>query len=73
MNKYIIIYYNRFACQTQTFRVIARNEFHAGRLFYRMHDRKSYHACIESICRESDRHYYTEEEIMKAIENKKRR
>ena len=49
MKKYIVVFYNRFACQTQTFSVIAENRFRAGRMFYRKHDRKIYFDCIEAI------------------------
>lgn len=49
MNTYLVIFYNRFANQTQTFRVKAENEFRAGREFYRKHNRKAYHDCIECV------------------------
>ena len=49
MKKYVIIFYNRFANQTQTHAVIASNEFRAGREFYRKYDRKKYHDCIIEI------------------------
>lgn len=45
----MIIFYNRFACQTQTFTVVATNGFRAGRLFYKKYNRKAYFDCIELI------------------------
>jgi oligoribonuclease (3'-5' exoribonuclease) len=49
MNEYMVVYYNRFACETQTFKTVSKNTFRAGREFYRTHNRKQYHNCIESI------------------------
>ncbi|QIW89748.1 hypothetical protein PQE71_gp066 [Bacillus phage Izhevsk] len=49
LKNYIIIYYNRFVNETQTHKVMATNKFRAGRLFYKTHNRKAYHACIEQI------------------------
>lgn len=49
LKRYLIVFYNRFACQTQTYRVQAKSVFHAGRMFYRKHNRKSYYDCIETI------------------------
>lgn len=49
MNNYIIAFYNRFACQTQTVEIKATNLFRAGREFYRQFDRKIYMEKIESI------------------------
>lgn len=49
MKEYIIVFFNRFACQTQLYKVEAKNEFRAGREFYRNHNRKQYHPCIENI------------------------
>lgn len=46
---YTVLFYNRFANQNQLWRVRAKNEFRAGREFYRKHKRKSYHECIECI------------------------
>ena len=53
MKSYIVVYYNRFANQTQIFKVMATNEFRAGRDFYRKHNRKAYHDCIECIYKSS--------------------
>lgn len=47
--EFIVVFFNRFANQSQTWSVKARNKFHAGRLFYKKHDRKSYYECIELI------------------------
>jgi hypothetical protein len=49
MKKYTIIFYNRFANQLQQYSIQAQNEFRAGRLFYKKHNRKAYFACIEMI------------------------
>lgn len=49
MNHFIVVFFNRFANQTQVFEVMAENEFRAGRAFYRRLDRKAYHTCIEHI------------------------
>ncbi|UGO50933.1 hypothetical protein PQE70_gp080 [Bacillus phage vB_BanS_Nate] len=46
---YLIVYYNRFANETQTVKIVQKNAFRAGREFYRNHNRKAYHACIEQI------------------------
>lgn len=70
LKKYIIYYTNRFANQTQTFKVLAKNEFRAGRLFYLKYDRKAYKACIEGITL-ADEHYWTEEEIRELIKKRK--
>lgn len=70
MKKYMVVYYNPFAQQSQTFKVLAKNEFRAGRLFYLKHNRKAYHDCIENIV-EVNEHYWTEEEIRTSINNKR--
>lgn len=62
MKKYVVVFYNRFAQKTQTFKVLAKNEYRAGRLFYLKHNRKAYHGCIENITEVRD-HFWTEEEI----------
>ncbi|MFS0905662.1 hypothetical protein AB3N02_21700 [Priestia aryabhattai] len=49
LKRYMIVFYNRFANQTQTFKVMAKNEYCAGRLFYKKYNRKAYHDCIEMI------------------------
>lgn len=67
MKKFEVLFYNRFANQMQIFRVIAKNEFRAGRLFYLKHNRKSYHDCIEMISEGIEKHFLTEEEIRKSI------
>lgn len=66
MKRYVVVFFNRFANETQTFKVIAKNEYRAGRLFYLMHSRKFYYACIERIT-EVEEHYWTESEILKKI------
>jgi hypothetical protein len=48
---YVVVYYNRFANEIQSFRNCGINEFRAGRDFYRKHDRKMYHDCIHQIIR----------------------
>jgi hypothetical protein len=67
VKKYDILFYNRFANQYQEFRVIAKNGFRAGRLFYKLHDWKLYFECIQHITEVKERHYWTEEEILKAV------
>lgn len=64
MNVYEIFYYNRFVNETQSIYIRAKNEFRAGRLFYKLRNRKSYHKCIENIIECNYPHIYTEEEIM---------
>ncbi|MFK7678699.1 hypothetical protein ACI3ER_11715 [Bacillus sp. Wb] len=49
LNNYLIVYYNRFANETQTYKVAAKNAFRAGRLFYKVKNRKAYYDCIETI------------------------
>lgn len=49
LKNYAVVFYNRFACQTQIWKVKAKNEFRAGRSFYRKHNRKVYYDCIENI------------------------
>jgi hypothetical protein len=66
LKKYIVYFFNRFANQTQTFKVLARNEYRAGRMFYVKHNRKAYHDCIETITEAND-HFWTEEEIREHI------
>lgn len=46
---YVVVFRNRFANEIQSYKVVAKNEFRAGRLFYKKYDRKSYHDCIEQI------------------------
>lgn len=46
---FLVVFNNRVAQQIQTFRVEAKNEFRAGRAFYRAFNRKAYHDCIETI------------------------
>jgi hypothetical protein len=70
LNKYVVVYYNRMVNETQTFKVMAKNEYRAGRLFYKMYNRKATH--IEYIT-SSDEHYWTEEEVLKHLEKKKER
>jgi hypothetical protein len=60
-----VIYYNRFACETQTFRVIAKDESDAERLFWIKHPKASYKEdCVENISEVNEEHYYTEEELL---------
>lgn len=40
LKKYVVVFYNPTACQTQIFRVEAKNEFRAGREFYRKYKRR---------------------------------
>gem|GEM_PF-6314749 len=40
MNDYLVVFYNRFACQTQTIKIRAKNKFRAGREFYKQYDKK---------------------------------
>lgn len=67
MKKYDVLFYNRFANQNQIFKVVAKNEFRAGRLFYLKHRRKAYHDCIELITEVKEEYYWTEEEIQKSL------
>lgn len=46
---FLVVFWNRFGQQTQTYQVKAKNAFRAGRMFYRKHSRKSYHDCIDVI------------------------
>lgn len=46
---HMVVYYNRFACETQTYKVKAKDEKEAKRLFYEKHPKKSYYDCIETI------------------------
>jgi hypothetical protein len=70
LKRYIVYFYNRFAQQSQRFKVIAKNEYRAGRLFYLKHDRKSYKSCIEYIIEADTEKFWTEEEILTAIKQK---
>ena len=49
MHKFLVVFYNRFACETQTYKVTAENEEDAERLFYEKHPKESYHECIENL------------------------
>jgi hypothetical protein len=49
MKEFLVVFYNRFACQTQTYKVIANDEKEAERLFYLKYPKESYHDCIENI------------------------
>jgi hypothetical protein len=49
LKTYSILFHNCFTDQYQVYRVRATNKFRAGRAFYRKHDRKSFHDCIEHI------------------------
>ncbi|NRD80303.1 hypothetical protein HPT25_23560 [Bacillus sp. BRMEA1] len=49
LKRYTVLYYNRFANENQLWKIEAKNEFRAGREFYRKHSRKKYHDCIEQI------------------------
>jgi hypothetical protein len=68
INKYEILFYNRFACENQLFHVIASNEEYAEQLFWLRHNKESYFDCIEYITEYFEPHFYTEEEIK--IQNK---
>jgi hypothetical protein len=63
LKRYEVIFYNRFAQETQTFHVIAKNKFRAGRLFYLRYDRKSFFDCIEYIGEIKEDYFWTEEKI----------
>lgn len=65
MGKYVVLYYNRFACENQHFYVLATNEEDAERLFWLRYNRETYKDCIESIYAHYEPHFYTEEEIAK--------
>jgi hypothetical protein len=49
MKKFLVVFYNRFACQTQTYEVMANDDEEAERLFYLKYPKESYHDCIENI------------------------
>ncbi len=49
MSKYIIVFYNRFACQTQIFHTEAKNKHVARHNFWKEYPRKQMLDCIESI------------------------
>lgn len=49
MKDYVVIFYNRFTCQTQVITINAKNKFRAGREFYRQYDKKQYYEAIETI------------------------
>ena len=49
MNQYTIIFYNRFACQTQRFKTEAKNKHLARHNFWKEYPRSSYLDCIENI------------------------
>lgn len=49
MNKFIIVFYNRFACQTQTHTVEAKNKHIARHKFWEKYPKESYYDCIEVI------------------------
>lgn len=66
MNKFIIVFYNRFACQSQTFKVIAQTDEDAVRIFYLKYPKEQFHDCIENIEEVHD-HWYTETEIRNSL------
>ena len=49
MKKFIIIFYNRFSCQTQLFRTEAKHKLSARHKFWYKYPRKQYLDCIENI------------------------
>lgn len=51
-NLYTIIFYNRFAHQTQVFKVDADSEEEAEKKFYINHPKPIYKECIESVIHE---------------------
>ncbi len=67
MSKYTVNFYNRFACQNQTFCVIANDDADAERLFWLKHNREQFKDCIEDISEYSEDHFYTEEEILNSL------
>ncbi len=70
MKKYKIMFYNRFANQTQTFFIQAESALKAVRLFYLKHSRKAYHPCIELIMEYAEPKFWTEEEILAQVEHR---
>lgn len=48
-NKYQIIFYNRFACEMQTFRTLANDKDDAVEAFNKVYPKESYKDCIEGI------------------------
>lgn len=71
LKRYIVYFYNRFSQEYQTFNVIAKNKYRAGRLFYLKHNRKFFcKGCIESITEAESERYWTEEEIRESINYK---
>lgn len=50
MTKYIVVFYNRFACETQLFVTTAEDEEDAEDQFWMMHPKELFHEdCIEMI------------------------
>lgn len=47
--KFIILFYNRFACENQIYTVFAKNKFNARHKFWEKYPRKQYYDCIDSI------------------------
>ena len=45
----MIIFYNRFACETQKYIVFAKSRFTARHRFWEKYPRKAYYDCIEHI------------------------
>jgi hypothetical protein len=71
MQKFEIIFYNRFACQDQLFYVIARDEEHARELFWIAHSKICYgEHCIERIGEYSEPYFYTEQVLLEARREK---
>ncbi|MNS17323.1 hypothetical protein D3C71_881590 [compost metagenome] len=63
--KFDVVFYHRFACETQTFMVMAKDKVDAERLFWIAHSREQFKDCIEMIYAALDYHYVTEEELLK--------
>lgn len=61
MGKFIVSFYNRFACQNQMFGVIADDEDNAERIFWIKHNRDQYLDCIEGISEFVEESFYEEE------------
>lgn len=49
MKTFNVIFYNRFACQTQTFKTEANNKHVARHNFWKKYPKKQYLDCIEYI------------------------
>ena len=64
MIKYEVLYYNRFACETQRFFILAKNEEDARRIFYLRFDISKYKDCIEEIFEYKEPYFIKEEDVI---------